>query len=223
MKKDTLSRFSGFFSPGLYFAAGHAMRLYNFTSTPPSVDPFFQIWMAAPDGKKILYIDPESASAVVAQWYRFDETIGADIQWQWDQSDLLQIHMKADDGATLDLELRLGSSAGTALLNTMVRLAPRWMLFAGPMLTLSSFAFNALLGLGGVHIAGHTETGKPYVTEADELAVVRDASATLNGDNLGDLTQPPRPISFGPSRVADRPIVARGTASLAYDAPPTGG
>ena len=222
MKKSALSPFRGFFSPGLYFPTGHAMRLYNFTSTPPSADPFFQIWLAMPEGKQILYVDPESAATVVAQWYRFDETVGADIAWAWHTSNELEIEMKAHNGTTLDLTLQLGSSAATALLNTMVRLAPRWMLYAGPMLAVSSLSFNVLLGLGGVHIAGETETGKPYVTEADELAVVRQASATLNDKDLGDFAQPPRPISFGPSRVANRPVVARGTARLAYEAPPAG-
>jgi hypothetical protein len=65
-----------------------------------------------------------------------------------------------------------------------------------------------------VHIRGKTETGKAYVTEADKLAVVREVSAVLNGEDLGALTRPPQPIYFGPSRVADRPVFAFGTANL---------
>jgi hypothetical protein len=34
MKGNSKQAFHGFFSPGLIFADGHAMRIYNFTSTP---------------------------------------------------------------------------------------------------------------------------------------------------------------------------------------------
>ncbi|MGD1995018.1 MAG: hypothetical protein PVI59_17630 [Anaerolineae bacterium] len=118
MKKD-LRPFDGFFSPGLYFTSGHGMRLYNFTSTPRDVEAFFQIWMMTPAGKKILYVDPEGASAIISTWYTFDEVVGSSISWEWPDSDTLDVDVEADDGTTFDLRLVLGSSLATALLNTI--------------------------------------------------------------------------------------------------------
>lgn len=212
--KENLRPFDGFFSPGLYFDSGHGMRLYNFTSTPPDVEAFFQIWMMTPGGKKILYVDPEAANAIISTWYTFDEVVGSSISWKWPDSDTLDVDVEADDGTTFDLRLVLGSSLATALLNTIIKITPRALMRTRPMLAISGFSFNLLLGLGGVHIRGKTETGKAYVTEADKLAVVREASAVLNGEDLGRLTRPPQPIYFGPSRVADRPVFAFGTANL---------
>ena len=208
-----LRPFHGFFSPGLYFTSGHGMRLYNFTSTPTDVEAFFQIWVMTPRGKKVLYVDPEAANAIISTWYSFDEVVGSTISWGWSESDTLHIDVEADDDTTLELRLTLGSSLATAILNTIITITPRALMRTRPMLAISGLSFNLLLGLGGVHIKGETETGKEYVTEA-RLAVVKDASAVLNDEDLGPLTRPPRPIYFGPSRVADRPVFAFGTARL---------
>ena len=216
MNKSLLRPFRGFFSPGLYFTSGHAMRLYNFTSTPKEVGAFFQVWMMTPKDKKILYVDPEAAGAIVSTWFNFDEVVGASISWEWPDSDTLQINMEAVDGTILDLHLGLGSSLATSILNTILKITPQALMRTRPMLAISDISFNLLLGLGGVHIAGKTETGKAYVTEADRLALVKKASARLNGEDLGTLTHPPKPIFFGPSRVANRPIFAFGTVNLEH-------
>jgi hypothetical protein len=123
--------------------------------------------------------------------------------------------MEAGDGTTLDLRLSLGSSPATTLLNTVVAITPQALMRTRPVLAVSDIGFNLLLGLGGVHITGTTETGKPYVTEANRLALVKHASAQLNGEDLGALAQPPKSLFFGPSRVADRAILAFGTVHLA--------
>lgn len=211
---ENLHSFHGFFSPGLYFASGHGMRLYNFTSTPKDVEAFFQIWVMTPQEEKILYVDPEAANAIISTWYTFDEVVGSSISWEWPDSDTLHIDVEADDGTTLDMRLSLGSSPATAILNAIITITPQALMRTRPMLAISGLSFNLLLGLGGVHIRGKTETGKAYVTEADRLAVVKEASAILNGEDLGTLTRPPQPIYFGPSRVADRPVFAFGTANL---------
>lgn len=214
MNKRLLRPYRGFFSPGLYFTSGHGMRIYNFTSTPKDVGAFFQVWMMTPEGKKILYVDPEAAGDIVSTWYNFDDVVGASISWEWLEEDTININMETMDGTTLDLQLDLGSSLGTIILNTIVKITPQFIMSTQPMLAISNISFNLLLGLGGVDIAGKTETGKDYVTEADRLTIVKKASAKLNGEDLGVSTQPPKPIFFGPSKVANRPIFAHGTVNL---------
>jgi hypothetical protein len=215
MNESPLRPYRGFFSPGLYFTSGHAMRLYNFTSAPTEVAAFFQLWLMTPEDKQVLYVDPEAAGGIVATWYYFfDETFSASISWEWRDGDTLHTHMEAVDGTIFDLHMGLGSSLATGLLNTIVKITPQPLMRTRPMLAISDASFNLLLGLGGVHIAGKTETGKTYRTEADRLALVKHASATLDGEDLGPLTPPPEPLFFGPSRVADRPIFAFGTVYL---------
>jgi len=214
MKSNSMQAFQGFFSPGLYFASGHAMRIYNFTSTPAGIEPFFQIWLLTPSGERVLYVDPQDASALVSQWYHFDRIVGAQIDWDWLDSDTLQVHLEASDGEIFDLRLHIGSSWATTLLNAVVKITPRSLMRTRPMLAISGLSFNLLLGLGGVEIAGSTDTGRAYVTEADRVTIITQASAHLDNQALGELARPPKPLLFGKSPIADRPVFAFGTASI---------
>lgn len=214
MKDNSMQAFRGFFSPGLYFASGHAMRIYNFTSTPADLKPFFQIWLLAPTGERVLYIDPQAASAIVSQWYNFDRIVGARIDWDWLDSGTLQVHVEGSEGQNLELHLQIGSSWATTLLNAVVKITPRGLMRTRPMLAVSGLSFNLLLGLGGVEIAGSTDTGRAYVTEADRVTIVTAASAHLDKQDLGELMRPPNPLLFGKSRIADRPVFAFGTANI---------
>lgn len=60
---------------------------------------------------------------------------------------------------------------------------------------------TATLGLvlpaNGLRIAGVTDTGRPYRNEPNRLAVGTEASATLDGEGLGRLSDTDRPIAFG--------------------------
>lgn len=216
MNRNSMRAFGGFFSPGLYFADGYGMRIYNFTSTPAGIRPFFQIWLRMPSGQRVLYVDPQEAGEIVSRWYHFDRIVGVNSAWNWLDSVRLHLQMAASDDQSLELDLSLGSSWATRLLNGMIKTMPRALMRSRPMLTVSSLSFNLLLGLGGVSIAGKTDTGKAYVTEADSIATVTAASAKLNGRSLGRLGPPPEPLFFGTSRIAARPIFAFGTATIEY-------
>lgn len=214
MNGNSMRAFRGFFSPGLYFADAYGVRIYNFTSTPPDVEPFFQIWLLMPNGQRVLYVDPHEAGEIVSRWYHFDRIVGASTAWDWADSAKLQIHMVASDKQTLELDLRLGSSWATRLLNAVIKTTPRALMRSRPMLAVSSLGFNLLLGLGGVPIAGKTGTGKAYVTEADRIAIITAASANLNGRSLGRLRPPPEALFFETARIASRPVLGFGTVNV---------
>lgn len=216
MNGNLMRAFRGFFSPGLYFADGYGLRIYNFTSTPPDVEPFFQIWLLMPSGQRVLYVDPHEAGGIVSRWYHFDRIVGASTAWDWLDSARLHVHMAASDGQTLELDLRLGSSWATRLLNAVIKTTPRALMHSQPMLAVSSLSFNLLLGLGGVSITGKTDTGKAYVTEADGIAIITAASANLNGRSMGRLRPPPEALFFGTARIAARLVLAFGTANIEH-------
>ena len=73
---------------------------------------------------------------------------------------------------------------------------------------------NLLLPANGLRIAGVTETGRSYRNEPDRLTVGTEASATLDGEGLGGLSEPDRPIAFGDLHVPDLPIVTFGDLYL---------
>ena len=85
-----------------------------------------------------------------------------------------------------------------------------------PMVAVSEISLNGLLGLGGLKIAGRFETGKAYLNQADHLAVVKETTAKFNGNDLGELTRPPKPILFGQFKVPNRALFCRGILHLEY-------
>ena len=129
---------------------------------------------------------------------------------------MLHVGMEVMDSTTLDMQVTLGSSLGTNVLNTVIKLVPPTLMLTSPMMSVAETSLNFLLGLGGVKIAGRFETGKAYLNQAERLAVVKEARAKLNGTDLGELTTPPEPILFGEFKVPNRALFSRGTLHLEY-------
>lgn len=219
MNKSLLRPFRGFLTPGLYFSSGYCLWLLNFSSTPTDLGAYSEIWLITPEDKRILYVDPEAAGPIVGIFHDFHEVVGASVTWEWPDSDTLHVGMKATDGTTLDLRVSLGSSLGTSILNAVLRITPRALMRTSPMVAISEISLNLLLGLGGLKIAGRTEKDKAYLNEADRLAVVKEASARLNDEDLGKLARPSKPILFGDAKVPNRAFFSFGTLNLEYTKP----
>ncbi len=211
---NNMHPFRGFLSPGLHFSSGYSMRLYNFTSTPEGIDPFIQIWLLTPNKQAVLYIDPEKAKELVCAWYNFDKVVGGHFSCHWPDARELFLEMNAQNGTTLELKMVLGPSLATNILNATIKFTPRAIMRTGPMLAFSERLFNSMLGLGGVKIAGKTDLGSAYYTEAGQIFILKSASGKLNQEDLGKLIHPQEPKYFRKTRLADRPIFAYGTSYI---------
>ena len=214
MNERRLGPWRGFFSPGIYFSSGHCLWLYNWESTP--VGPYTQAWVISPDEKRTLYVDPLEAGQTVCLFHEFDNVVGSDLTWGWSGSQALSVHMTATDETVLDLSITLSTPLAAKLLNGMIKSSPRPLAKTAPMLAVSQASLDILLGTNPLKITGSTETGKRYRSDADRLAVVAEASATLNGEDLGALTRPEREFSFGDAKTPNRPIFVFGTLNLEY-------
>jgi hypothetical protein len=219
MNNTVLRPFRGFLSPGLYFSSGNCLLLVSFSSTPTDLGAYTEIWLITPDNQRILYVDPEAAGSVVGTFHDFHRMAGASVASEWSDSDTLRVRMQAMDETTLDLRVRIGPSLGTRILNPVLKITPRALMRTGPMVAISEMSVNLLLGLGGLKLAGQTETGKAYLNEADRLAVVKEASAKLNQEDLGELCCPPKPILFGDIKVPNRACFSFGALNLEYARP----
>jgi hypothetical protein len=56
---------------------------------------------------------------------------------------------------------------------------------------------NRLVEANGAKVAGRFATGEPYRFEANQIAVITAATATLDGEDLGLPSSPPQPIEDG--------------------------
>lgn len=197
---DTLELFRGALISGVYFSRGYCVLSNYFTAVPSGIEPFVDVRVLTPDGERILYCDPEEAIETVTWYHDFDRTVGGDITRNVTAQDRARVTLDADDGTTLELDVSFGQTAGTRLLNAMSALTPKSVSRTRVGAKIGTTVLNTLLDADGMKVAGRTETGARYRSEARRISMITDASATLNGEELGRLSRPPQPIKFGDIR-----------------------
>ena len=201
-----LGAFTGNFIPGLCFESGHCIWLLEFTSTPTRFDSYTELWLISPDGKRVLYTDPEAATEEVLKYHDFDRTNGASITCDTSHSKI-SVTMEATDGPSLELTASASQTFGTRVLNTVI-------LRSGMGTTISTLSLNLLLDANGLKVAGRTETDRRYRLDAERIQQITDASATLDERDLGALGSPTRPIEFGDAKTTADALYVPGTLNL---------
>jgi hypothetical protein len=192
-----LGLFHGRLIPGIYFESGYCIWAFDFTSTPSPLDPFSDVWIDTPDGERTLYINSDTAMETIASNHPFDRTVSADITIDQTDSNGVRVTVEGEDGTELEMDLSFGQTVGTRLLNVMVALTPKAVARTQIGSALSTFVLNRLVEANGAKVAGRFATGEPYRFEANRIAVVTAATATLDGEDLGLLSSSPQPIEDG--------------------------
>lgn len=209
-----LKPYRGTAIPGLCFASGHCLLAFDFASTPPGVEPFSYVWIVTPDDERTLYAAPESGLELVSGYHDVEREVAADITWDQTGADSDRITLAGDDGTELELDVTTGQTTATRILNTMAAITPKAVVRTQIGAALVSDLLDRLLDTRGTKVAGRTEIGESYRFEADHIAVITDATATLDGEDLGASTVPDRPIEFGDVTIGDIPLHMRADAFL---------
>lgn len=209
-----LQPFHGLSSPGLCFASGYCVWLFRWTSTPTFLDAYESVWVVTPDGERRLYVDPVDAGPLIETYHEFDRTVGATIAWDRADEDAVAVQVEGEDGTSLELRAELVASPRTRLVTTITALTPDPVLRTAIGEATSNLVFGRVLDTNGLQIVGTTETGEPYRVEANTLRLVEDASATLDGEELGELCPPDRQIEFGDAAAPNEPFVSFGDLYL---------
>lgn len=212
-RTGTLGAFTGNFIPGVCFESGHCVWLLEFTSTPTQFDSYTELWIIAPDGERVLYTDPEAAADEVLNYHDFDRTEGASVTCDTSHSQIT-VTMEATDGTNFELTASTSRTLGTRLLNTVIALTPAVILQSRMGTRISTVSLNLLLDANGLKVAGRTETDRRYRLDAEQIQRITDASATLDGRDLGALNPPNRPIEFGDAKTTADALYAPGTLHL---------
>lgn len=192
-----LELFRGTLIPGIYFDSGYCIWAFDFTTAPDGIEPFRDVWIDSPEGKRTLYISSETALETIDGNHPFDETSLATIAIEQTTADSTRVTLEGDDGVTLNFELSFNQTTGTRLLNAVAALTPKRIARSRFGAAVSTLALNQLVTANGAKVAGRFATGEPYRFEASRVATVTDAKATLNGSDLGQPTQPSVPLADG--------------------------
>jgi hypothetical protein len=214
--KGVLQPFHGFQIPGICFDSGHCIWLLNFTETPTNVPAYFEVWLISPDDDVTLFVDQPEAIPEIKNYHMFDNVIEATIDCELPDQRTVDVRVTGEDGTTLDVEVNHERTRRARLLTAMLNVTPRWMARSRPGAAIGTATLNFLLPANGLRVAGRTETGQRYRNEPDRLTVGTDASAILDGEDLGMLSPPDRSIAFGDLHVPEQPIVTFGDLYLAY-------
>lgn len=211
---EELVPFHGFQVPGICFESGHCVWLLRFTKTPTVVPAYFEVWLISPHDEVTLFVDQPEAIPVIERYHEFDAVVEATIDCRLPDPETIRVAVRGKDGTELDLELVHEPIPRARILNAMMRATPRSVARSRLGTVIATATLGLVLSSNGLRIAGVTDTGRPYRTEPDRLTVGTEASATLDGEELGRLSDPDRPIAFGDLHVPDRPIVTFGDLYL---------
>ncbi|MEF8821888.1 MAG: hypothetical protein V5A52_06390 [Halovenus sp.] len=209
----TLAAFTGNFVPGVCFESGHCFWLLEFTSTPTQFDSYTELWIITPEGKRVLYTDPEAATDEVLKYHDFDRTEGASVTCDA-ANGRIGVRMEATDGTDFELTASAGQTLRTRLLNGVITLTPSVILQSPIGTRVSTVSLNRLLDANGLKVAGRTETDRRYRLDAERMERITTASATLDGRDLGALEPPSRPIEFGDVKTTADALYVPGTVQL---------
>lgn len=215
---ETLQPFHGLFVPGIRFESGHSVWLLDFETTPTPLGGYCEVWLVTPDGERILFVESETVGREVSQYHDFDRISTANIDRTWTGRDDLHLVVDTADGTELALDVELTATPRSRMVGAMSRLTPTPVARSDFGLWMTNQSLDKVLGLGGLKAAGRTETGKRYHGEPERIALVKDATATLNGDDLGSVVAPPESIAFGDIHLTNRPVFFFGDLNMEYAA-----
>jgi len=211
--EGSLQPFRGLFVPPLTFESGHAVMLVDFAKTPTATTAYSEVWVVGPDDERTLFLDHPEAVEDVRRYHVVDRLVPATMRWSWDGEGHLAVEGRGDD-RRFDLTLTVTPTVRTRLLTLANRLTPDRVARSRIGVGLSTLSLRALVDVNGLRVAGRTDTGAPYRTDAERITRITDATAHLDGVDLGALVDPRPPVAFGDIVAPDDPIVVHGTLWL---------
>jgi hypothetical protein len=112
--------FKGFLCPGIYFSSGYCVWLMQWTSTPTEVEAFSEIWVFTPEDNRTAYIDPVEAVPIFKIYHNFNNVVGAEIIWDFKDSNSLSSMFRASDNTVMEIQLKLGPAFDINAVNEAV-------------------------------------------------------------------------------------------------------
>jgi hypothetical protein len=202
-------RFAGWGVMALPFTSGHVLAFRRWSAS--SIGPgYSSVWHRDPAGRWQMWqtVQPSQAcpryfSAAIDRSHLVD-----DIDTEWADPAHLTIRVPGSVEWTLDAR----STAATRLLNAAMSILPTAAWRAPMILRAMAPVAGALLRVGQVALVGRTPNGQRFRTGPNRLWVVRHATATVDGHDLGPIGPLPKQARLGDFWIPQRGIVAMGRA-----------
>jgi hypothetical protein len=219
MYLSSLKPYHGYQSSIIPLSSDYYFYLASWDSTPTPFSHFSNVWLVTPENKRILFSDPPASSEIVCIYHEFHEIYGASISLDWITENELQVQCESIDKAyKLNAEFQLNEPLTSRLLVAIGGGPPTKFRLSKATVAVSNFLVNSLVAKGGSALFGKTETGQPfYHGETERLFQVIGGSVTLNGEDLGTVTNPTWSIEFGDAVPFINPVVKLGTLYIPFE------
>jgi hypothetical protein len=199
---------------GLQFERGDTIVPIRITDSPTRLGAYAEFWHVTGDGHRTLYADPEDAIAIVERLHEADEMRPATTYWTSAEG-AISVTVVASD-ARLEVTFEIRRTARTKLASLAATVLPSAVTATTVGAGLQRLGSKYVLGTGAQPLAGETETDRQFRMVPRAIAFVTDATATVDGTDLGSLRVPPEPVEFGDVVLPARPIYARGALRVEY-------
>jgi len=192
---------------GAAFASGDTIVAGRWRTSP--LGAFADAMWRRPDGSRVLFAPRDDVATFVTEHYTFEEASVSPVRVERDGASTVRL-------AAGPIELMLRARR-RELGGQLVRLRPRalrerraWIAVEDALLRP---LFSPLFGASDVHVRGHTRNGaREWYAIHDVLAA--DATARLDGRDLGETSSTPVPAGFGFSEVPATPSIVRVTSLI---------
>lgn len=173
---------------------------------------YVSVWHRSPDGEWTIYttISPELScprfiGAAVSR------VVQTDISADWTGPSDLAVDVPA---ANLRWRMRVSSTLVTMMMNAMMGVMPSALFRSDPVLSAMSAMSTAMLGAGDLRLRGHMPNRQWFQAGPRRVWVVSEASATLDGRNLGGAAPLKTQVRLGEVPMPQRGLLMVGAFSF---------
>lgn len=176
-------RFSGWGIMALTFTSGHVLALRRWTTS--SIGPAYtSVWHRAPDGRWRMWQDAEAGQACPRYFSSAVDTHHrTSVDLAWVDARTLTVRVPG----VLDWTMQVGATATTRLMNVLAAATPQTAWRSTLLLRLMSRVAGPALGLGRFRLTGRVPNGQRFRMGPTHVAMVQDATATIEGVDLGPI------------------------------------
>lgn len=219
MDPSKFKKYQGIQSSIIPLTSQYYFYLASWDSTPTFHPKFTNIWLITPNNHRMLFSDPTSSSKIVCIYHDFDEIIGSSIAVKWENENRLNISCKSiDELHDLTVNIQVKETLSSKILISLAGGPPTPFRVSKSMVKLSDFLINGIIAKSGSAILGTTETGQPfYHGETERILHITQGSAYYNKKELGKITNPTWPITFGDAVPFFKPIIKLGSLYIPFE------
>jgi hypothetical protein len=202
-------RFFGYGVMGLSFRSGHVLGLRRFPAS--SIGPGYRsIWHREPDGRWTFYQD-QPAELACTRYFgaEVDEVREGPIEIDWKEPRRFEVRAGQGD---LQWTMEVASTPVTNLLNKVSSLLPAPAWHSRTVLDVMSRIAGMALKAGRVQLTGLAPNGQRFVANPLIIWVARESTATIRGNDLGEIGPAPEQAHLRDFAIPQRGIFVVGRA-----------